>query len=60
MKLEYSVLNFCVGHPIKVTLSRELTQVTSPLNVLDRDILLYVYLFMRNRHCVCELRWHRL
>ena len=54
------VRNFCVGQFLKISLSGELMQVTPPLDVLDRDTLLYVYIFMRYRHCVYELHWHRL
>jgi hypothetical protein len=45
---------------MQITLSGKLMQVTPPPNVLDRDTLPYVYIFMRYRHCVHQLRWHRL
>lgn len=45
---------------MQITLSGKLMQVTPPLNVLDRDTLPYVYIFIRYRHCVHELRRHRL
>ena len=52
--------NFCVGQLLKITLSGEWMQVLCHLMFLDRDTQLYVYIFMRCRHCVYEFHWHRL